>query len=750
MAAVLTLGGGLIGSAPPASAGARTGTADTVPIPSTTIPGKRLATPRSTGMVTADDSGYLSSTVPLGHDGSATWVRDGGGTVAELPSPVAVNGGLGLERTGGGTGYLIRRYATGETVRFDVPSTDTVTGIFAANRLVTLRKTDNSMHLLEIPAGGGALVDRPVTGLPADMSPAVYTPASDDRGAAFWWKPTGGGAPWRTGLLDFETAHVTAVPSDDFGLLEYPRLSGGKVAFMALDQKFQTSGVYVVDRAHPERPGTLVDSLDGVADARTEFAVVGDWLVYVRPGSAQGEVRAVPLAGGAARTLLPRSHGAFVRAADGSLLVEGGTDAEHWGIRHVTPGADGAPAADLRTALPPVSAWEAGGFAVDQGRVLLAAQDTATDPDVPHTMLHGSAVTRSADGTVSAQPPQELEDLGSWVPGDGSGDPGSSGYYSPCSGSCLRLTGTGESSVAHEGYGTPYVVAASGSYRVVRASATDQQVRDGEKVLRRGAEQAAALWGGTLWTPGSTRGTVQAVSLPSMTPAGTETVGADCTPRELQVVSHWIYWSCGPGGHAGVYDRTTKRRIDVPEGYAQLADGYLVSQDDSAHRLRITYLPGAVPVEQEGTHDLAPLPSPVHAPADRRGRFWAVDRFGGPLAYLDASGDAVVMWPKVRTAALSVIDKAVPSQLTGTSGWRASWHLSKPAEQWKLTLAQASDGTVRRTFGGTTARGRIAVDWDGTTNGTTRVPAGTYRWTLTAHPADHTGPLLATGLVTVR
>jgi hypothetical protein len=43
-----------------------------------------------------------------------------------------------------------------------------------------------------------------------------------------------------------------------------------------------------------------------------------------------------------------------------------------------------------------------------------------------------------------------------------------------------------------------------------------------------------------------------------------------------------------------------------------------------------------------------PLPSPVRTPQDRHGLFWAVDRFDGTVAHLDASGDVTVKWPRVR------------------------------------------------------------------------------------------------------
>jgi FlgD Ig-like domain len=734
---------------------ARAGGTAAVSLPSTVIPAVRMTVPRSAGLVAGDGKGYLSATEARFPSGSMTWVGDDGSTREGMPEAVAFNGGYGLERVQGSTtGYRIRHYVTGKSVRVDVPAGDTATGMFSARRLVTLRQANGrwTLHILEVPDGGGTPVDRLVTGVPADMGPAVETPTSDARGAAFWYKPPGGGGTWRTGLLDFASARLTLVPSDGYGVLEYPRLAADKVVFLAVDAKFTTKSLYVVDRDHPERPGTAIATLDGVKDFQTETATVGDWLVYVRPNDPARAVRAVPLAGGAPRTLLPRSRDLFVTAGDGSLLVEGGADARHWAVRKITAGADGAPAVATKAALGPVSVWEVGGFAVDQGRVLLATEYADATEQYSGTFLSASALTLAADGTLSAAPPGRAGDLGTWYPGDDSGDPGSSGYYVPCYGECLRLTGTGESDVAHQTYEAPGVVAVAGTYRVVRPAGASQQVLDGTKVLSTGPVRAAALWGSTLWTPGTARGTVTAASLPSLRKGATVEVGATCVPRELQVVGRWVYWSCGPDGDAGVYDTTAKRLIHVPSGYAELADGYLVSQDTAARELMITYFPGAVDAGQAGTRPLGPLPSPVHTPDDRRGRFWAVDRFGGAIAYLRAQGDVAVRWPHVRTSGLAVIASSVPPTL---DTWthrpvKGVWNLSRPAAGWELTIRRQTTGKTVATVTGGPARGRITASWNGTADGAT-VPAGTYTWTLKAEAADGAGQAAtASGAFAVR
>ncbi|MFF5305369.1 hypothetical protein ACFY5F_39030 [Streptomyces sp. NPDC013161] len=637
---------------------------------SATLRAARLNQPTPAYLNAADSSGYLSSQTPETPASLSAWVGRDGSTVEDLPTPIAVNGGFGLERAGETNTYRIRHYATGEVTRIDLPATDTSTDVFAGNRLMTLRADGDrrTLHLLEFPEGGGQPVDRQVSGFQEDITrrqptdPGLDGPyhravASDGRGGVLRYMTVNYGT-WRDALVDFATARLTYLAGGG----SVQSLGGDRILLDAPAEHQASPRPYLLDRDRPDRPGTSVAQVPIEADAYSRV-ILGDWLVYA--DTAGGAVRAVPLAGGAARTLLPRSAGRPVSDPDGSLYIEGGGDARHWAVQHITLAGDGTPVAAAVVPLPPASVWEVGGMAVDRGRLLLATEKPAfpSTPE-PDTYLTGFDLSRTWTGTVTAGPLRKLGDLGYEMPAssDHPSDAMEEAWHQPCFGDCLRFTGTGESSVAHDVHGVGEVVAAAGPYRVVRPStgeapgedaAAGQEVRDGKKVLSQGRRQAAALWDNTLWTQGSTPGTVSAVSLPSLKPTGTASFGAPCVPEELQVVDRWIYWSCGPGGDTGVYDRVTRRPVAVPSGYAQLADGYLVTQDIEAGRLRITYFPGAVPAARTGTHDLAPLPSPVHTPQDRRGRSWAVDRFDGAIAYLDASGDVTVTWPRLRTSKAS-------------------------------------------------------------------------------------------------
>ncbi|WP_405537070.1 hypothetical protein OG787_29225 [Streptomyces sp. NBC_00075] len=703
-------------------------------MPTVTLPGTHRAAPRVGFLTAADSSGYLAAPRPFDAASPAKWIgRDG--STREVPSQastIARTGGLGLEKAAGtANAYDIRRYATNKVTRFSLRAGDQVTEVFAENRLLVARQAGGkwTLHLLEIPAGGGQLVDRPVTGVADDFSGLVYHATSDERGAAFGYKSADGSFSWRAVLLDFATASLTYVPMDDFDYLEYPRLAGDTVSFYAIGKQSDDQHLYVIDRERPQAPGHLVDVPRSSLQAAR---AIGGWVMY--PGAANEGIVAVPVTGGGpARTVLAASYRGFVDGDDGSFFIEGGTDAEHWAVQRVTLGTGGVPVFEPVSPLPPVSVYEAGGVAVDQGRLLLGTDRKDGFFPYPGTDLTASALNLTAGGTLTAAPPQNLGSLG-YTESNPS-------YDVDCYGECLRFTSNGEGGIPHPQEWLTNVVAASASYTVKKDGlGLSKRVYDGDKTLVTGSWSAAALWGNTLWTARTVSGrpTFETYSLPSMRKLGSLSV-ASCLPTDLQVVGRYVYWSCGPDKAAVVYDQKTRAAQNVPRGYARLGDGYLVSQDNKAGKLLITYLKGAVPAAKVGTKDLAPLPAPPYAPADRRGRFWNVDRFGGPVAYLTASGAVTVKWPQVTTSPLAATDATVPTSVAPRQGgtFQGVWHLNKPTATWKLTVT-TSAGAVVRTLTGGRAHGKIAVTWDGRAANGALVRAGTYRVTLTARTANGT------------
>jgi hypothetical protein len=737
VAAALAVVAGLLqfASGPAVAAGAKD-------MPSVTLTGAHRAAPRQSFMTAADDTGYLAAPRPYQDDTPATWIgRDG--STRDFPQTwfYTYNGGFGLEQVTWNV-YQIRHYATGKATRFNLPDSDLITRVFAENRLLVARKAGEkrTLHLLEMPAGGGQPVDRLVTGMDDDFLGNTFAEKSDARGATFNYY--GAGYALRTALLDFDTATMTQVPHGDFDDLDDSHLAGGKVVFSARAKGARYPVLYVVDRDRPEVPGQVIDVPEA---ARSKTRVIGDWALY--PDTGKNAILAMPLAGGPARTLLSASTGDFVDGADGSLFIEGGTDADHWAVQHVTLGKDGAPAVKPVAPLRPVSVYEAGGVAVDQGRLLLGTERADASDPTDGTDLTASALSLAADGTLTAASPKKVRklDYDFW---DGDN------IHIDCYDECLRLISTGEGAINPPSMNSSQVVAASGSYTAVRGVNDGHEVRVDDKKLADGPWPTVALWGNTLWTArtDSRGGTVfERFSLPSMRKLGSLSLGS-CLPSELQVVGRYVYWSCGPNAQAVVYDQVTRTKQNVPRGYARLGDGYLVSEDAKAGKLLITYLRGAVPAARVRTEVLAPLPSPRFARPDGRGRFWNVDRFGGPVAFQTASGDVTVKWPQVTTSPLAAIDATVPASayLRQGLGFQGSWHLSRPAANWKLTVA-TSGGPAVRTFTGGLTRGNFTVSWDGRAANGKVLRTGTYRIRLTARALNSSkSTLLYDKKVTVR
>ncbi|MGY1498702.1 FlgD immunoglobulin-like domain containing protein [Streptomyces sp. QTS52] len=738
--AVLAVGAGLLPSAEAGTAGGSgAAVADRAAMPSVTLKGKPGPLTKPAAPVSADAAGVLSYGTGNSPSAAYTWERPDGTYVNGLPRPVifepahddtlwAVNGRFALERVGTTRTYRIRNYDTGKVVQFDLPAGDTATTVIAENRLLTQRKTAGkwTLHLLEIPAAGGRPVDRTVAGVPDNLPGTITKVRMDARGAAI----TFGGPSGIQTLLDFATRRLAVVPDEGTSKLNLLSLSATTVLYeTTYDADFKS---YLVDRDHPDGPRPLLK-----VDSNVNLTLLGNWAIYP---NGEDELVAQPAAGGAARTLLPQASGhSPVTGADGAVYTVGGTGPDDWAVRRIALGTDGAPVVGVHVPLPRQTTYDVGGVAVDQGQLRAGTLHLPSDASRATTYLSGSSLSLTASGTLNATPPRNVGDLGRH-PADE--DPA---YDAQCTGQCLRLVGTGEGDVVR----TPQsnyapTLSASGRYSVQRPDSRFQYVLDGTKALSHTDRwHAASLWGSQLWSAGTRSGTVTAVSLPSMKALGSAvSVGAPCVPEEIQVVGRWIYWSCGPAKKAGVYDRITKRVIKVPSGYAQLADGYLVSQNDATARLSITYFPGAVPAARVGTSDLAPLTNQVGEPADRRGRFWAVDRFGGPLAYLTEAGDVTVKWPRVTTSPLAVIATDSPARVdlrAAGSTYTGVWHLSKPAASWKLTIVSAASGKTVRTLTGGRAAGKISATWDGIGPGGRKVPTGTYRWTLTARAADHAG-----------
>ncbi|WP_258572661.1 FG-GAP-like repeat-containing protein [Streptomyces sp. KM273126] len=284
----------------------------------------------------------------------------------------------------------------------------------------------------------------------------------------------------------------------------------------------------------------------------------------------------------------------------------------------------------------------------------------------------------------------------------------------------------------------------TGRYFVYDAASTGKQYVDSVQEIRTQdvrmtrAATAASVWGPRLYTPGSGAGAVTAYDLEQKKTVETLATGAPCTVRELQVVGRWVYWNCGPTGAAGVYDRTAKRKITVPSGPAIVGDGYLVRHDRTAGKLVLTDFHTGTAAAAREIADL-----PAGNTADQRRQTWAVDKFGGDIAYVDADKAVRIVRSGVPSQPLVKIESEVDTAYLDarTSAWGSSWQLSKPAT-WTFTV---KDSLGRAAYTVTGSGTEAEVMWDGKTGGGTYAYNGNYTWTLTATASEGSGTYTTSG-----
>ncbi|MER5789386.1 FlgD immunoglobulin-like domain containing protein [Streptomyces sp. NPDC001980] len=250
-----------------------------------------------------------------------------------------------------------------------------------------------------------------------------------------------------------------------------------------------------------------------------------------------------------------------------------------------------------------------------------------------------------------------------------------------------------------------------------------------------------------LWTPGGAKGSITGHDLKTGETTTTVTTGSRCVPTDIQAVNSRLYWSCGASGPAGVYDRAAQRNISVPArpSPARLGDGFLVRENRTTHQLLLT----DVHTGTAQTRVVAVLPTTDQNTGTSNGR-WAVDRFGGQIAYLDYYKKVWIVPSGVPTSPLAQMDAQVysPSVITRSAPWSPVWQLNKPST-WTLTIATPS-GTVRRTLTGASTGAAVRPAWDGTTDSGAAAATGRYTWKLTARPRDGQGRTLTlTGTMTL-
>ncbi|MEU5040660.1 FG-GAP-like repeat-containing protein [Streptomyces griseorubiginosus] len=687
--------------------------------------------PRADRLHTAGRSGYLH--VQEGRSGylwtsyeTGTTTELGSLSRLELPAYLGSSSDVVADVVSPTQKVVLRDLSAGTTT--DITLTHgTYWATFGA-RVLTQAKDADGNRVLWLYGEGAPAEGTPVDGWPTGIRSNFSVLGGDSGTAVIGY---GSATGRHLALVDLATAKVTAdvaVPAAPTGVA----LSADRLVWWS-----DSTTAHVLDRADLSAPGSTVP-LPGT-EGTPAVGMAGRWLVVARsvpssPGNmvdTSGErLMAVPLTGGDPVTLLRHANSSLVTAPDGSLLAVGGTDAGHWAVRRITDTGADAPTLSELTPVPSVAAR------IDR----LSLQNGTLATDEADSSFMGAYYTRriaAADGTPGAPV---------WQTWDGRGE----GPYATGDGKVVTLNsgvdpdGSWVQSLDNEAAfqlpsASGAVLDITGRYAVVNGSSPAKQYvgdlgvwSDLRPVLTRSVT-AASVWGTGLWTPGTGNGVVTAKDLKTGRTTDTVGTGAPCVPKELQTVGRWIYWSCGPTGKAGVYDRTTKKSVIVPSGEALLGDGYVVRHDTASGALLLTAV-------ADGTATTRKIGDLAAGTAGGRGVTWTVDKFGGPVAYVDADRRVHLVPSGTATQPLGVIESEVTGNIGGAPWWQWRGLLSKPAASWQATLVSKATGTVVRTFSGGEVSGDLTVRWDDRDGRGAYVPNGTYTFRLTAPPADGSGP----------
>ncbi|UWE07678.1 FG-GAP repeat domain-containing protein [Actinacidiphila bryophytorum] len=761
LALTCALAAPFLGTAVPASAETAPAAYDVVVPP--------LGAPRllNDTVVLATATGYLRTVA----DGSPTWVPYDGGapvTVGANSPQFAVRLPDGTERLASlwnGTLVRLNDPATGKAEAIYLPTS--VAGVVAATgtpdgwAMVGYTRTGanvSTYHLFQV-TGTTVTSDTVLTGIPTEgVVLKASTPTAESGGPMLVSFDIGG----RRGvsLVDPSTGSVDTVPdfTPDDGAHQVVTTADSIGWYAAGTLHLASLG----DPGTETRTITLPPEL-GADTTAYAVALTDSALLAVRSGSAWNDGRtdplySVPLTGGHATELLPDAADLQI-AEDGGAVVRGGPDAAHWSAYRILPGG-GAPAELFHIrVLTPVRY----GLTLAQGELGVMEGTPDADDHLASSRYFQNEgvgpVPQPADTPHTfpyPRPPRSCDAQYHCTTGMVMGSGAGGAAY-------VDRSADGKDVVYLEGSavfgGVPldstggHVVDASENFVVYDSGSNGKQYvvkPNGNAVVLTRPIAPAALWGDTLWTASATKGKVDQTDLRSRSTAGpvaraSVTTDAPCAIKEVQALATWLYWSCGPSGPAGVYDRTAGKSVAVPAGPALLGDGFVLRHPGG--ELQVT------DSRTGATRTVAQLPAePELAGGDRRVT-WTVDKFRGQIAYI-APDAAIHLIPSGTVpSALSGQDQFdVPTSFESrmATDWEISLMLSGPVASWKLQFRPAAGGAPVSTTTGGAERSEIATGWSGRDSAGHYLPVGRYAWTLTAPPASGIGPaLVRTGTVDV-
>ncbi|MFI8828174.1 FlgD immunoglobulin-like domain containing protein [Streptomyces sp. NPDC053431] len=582
-----------------------------------------------------------------------------------------------------------------------------------AGRTVITEGTTADARLHAVSLVNGTVLDRPVTGFPADADDFRFEGATSYGVQVSYF---GGGAQDDRAWVDLSGDTPKLVPLDGTGA----SVVHGDSLLHVKDGKLQVWDLKG-DWSAPVRE-------TGWAGSDVPVAVQGDQVLSLVGGDG-GKLLSRPFAGGEQTTVLDGLV-ASPRLEGGDLLaVVKGEGAER-PVHRVQAGADGGFVAEKKAVIP--------GDRTTTGRISVAQGVLHLVDQVPSGEFRLRSVETKAAGPLVAG---DRTDHGF----DDRLDP-SYETVATGDGRIVRRYSNGlyVTALAEQLYGAaPAPTAtdvsgdleASGRFAAYLASNGERRVLDldAKKTVfsRNLGTGPASLNGPTLWSATGAVGSVNAIDVRT---GATRTIPvADCALKDVQSVGVDLYWKCDL--KSGVLNTVTKVNTVLPaHAAARLGDGYVTYEKDGV--LSLTPLRGGGQTRELGR------------PADvRPDRGWSVDRFGGNTVFTDDQQRLHVVPSGVPASAVSVLDSSVSSDkvdVEGGDAWTARWWLSKPAASWTLNVKNAA-GKVVRTYAGQQTRGLVKAAWDGNDAAGAVVPDGRYTWELSAPPADGAGATLTTG-----
>ncbi|MFJ4872612.1 FG-GAP repeat domain-containing protein [Streptomyces sp. NPDC088757] len=326
----------------------------------TTVDGV-VSIPRADQVLSAGPSGFLSVERRWDHT-YYRWTSTVDGTTTGLPEwRSGYRGGASdavAAKEDGTSHYLIYDTSSpdGEPAVVDQPDSRLFwKGLVGRTLVFSSWDFENELGALRlIGEGDGADRDRQVTGLPQDARIQTVEALTGGSALVRYLTADAGTGAERSRLAVVDVATASVVEEREVGVSAYDTdvaLSGDRLVWVDAPTSTHATLMYAARDASGSAPAE--EAADLGASVRPHIGVLGDWATYAAPGggaateaSERFALRAVHLVDKSVVTLLDHAS-STVPAADGTLLVRGGTVARGEGIYRVALGADGRPAATL-------------------------------------------------------------------------------------------------------------------------------------------------------------------------------------------------------------------------------------------------------------------------------------------------------------------------------------------------------------------------------------------------------------------